>query len=448
MRRPRWIGPYRLLYRIASGGMAEIYRGARTLADGQVVPVALKCILPLYTSDPDFIEMLKDEARTCGLLNHRHIARIYELGNVDEQCFLAMEFVDGMDLRTIVRRCRERGMDLLPAWALYVIESALRGLHAAHERDIVHRDFSPSNILVSFEGEVKLIDFGIAKAAHNKSQTRSGFIKGKVKYMSPEQTMGKRLDPRSDVFAAGVVLYEALTGFVPFHAPDDVSLMEAIRHQDPDRLPQHDPKLPAALDEVMARALAKDVGARFPTAAAFADALAPIWRELAPGFEPSELGAFLSRVFARERQEAQEQLSEYDLDLGPDDLTPTGERQSYTRLVAIEPFAEEAPPTDESLLDAVEEWLAARRAAQASVPPLDAAEALAAPDPNEVEPWVAASKPAWVEDTGRTLEMEALSLTGESEVRRAEAASKPPEGETKLYESESESTTTTRARDD
>jgi serine/threonine-protein kinase len=442
MRRPRWLGPYRLLYRIASGGMAEIYRGTRTMPDASLCPVALKCILPLYTSDPEFIEMLKDEARTCGLLDHPNIARIYELGNVEEQCFLAMEFVDGMDLRSIVRRGRERDTELLAPWALYVLEQALRGLHAAHERGIVHRDFSPSNILVGYEGEVKLIDFGIAKAAHNRSQTRSGVIKGKVKYMSPEQTMGKRLDARSDVFAAGVVLYEALTGNAPFHAPDDVSLMEAIRLQDPDPPSHHNPRLPAALDAVLQRALSKDVASRFPTAAAFADALAPLLREMAPGFEPSELGAFLCRIFARERRDAEEQLSEFDLDISPDDLTPTGERQSYTRLVAIGPFADapaEVPP--ESLRDAVEEWLAARRAAQGTDAPAEAGaesvESTASTGQGDV--WSSESRPGWVDETGRTLELEAI---GGREIETGETE-RPDTG---VFERENE--TTTRTHDD
>jgi serine/threonine-protein kinase len=422
-----------LLYRIASGGMAEIYRGARTLPDGTVCPVAVKCILPLYTSDPEFVGMLEDEARTCGLLDHPNIARIYELANVDEQCFLAMEFVDGMDLRSIVRRGRERDAELLPAWAVHIVERALRGLQAAHAQGVVHRDFTPSNILVSYQGEVKLIDFGIAKAAHNRSQTRSGVIKGKVRYMSPEQTMGKRLDARSDVFAAGVVLYEAITGHAPFHAPDDVSLMEAIRNQEPDPPSHHHGGLPPALDAVLARALAKEIDARFPTAAMFADALAPLLGEMAPGFEPSELGAFLCRIFARERREAEEQLSEFDLDVSPDDLTPTGARQGYTRLVGIGPFAEQPPGED--LRDVVDEWLAARRAARASDVPGAGAPVEATPAANgEESPWSGDVRPVWVEETGRTLELEAihsaLHETGETE--------RPDTG---VFERENETTT-------
>ncbi len=436
--------------------MAEIHRGTRTLSDGHVCPVALKCILPLYTSDPEFVEMLKDEARTCGLLDHPNIARIYELGNAQDTCFLAMEFVDGVDLRTVGRRCRERDTELLPAWAIHIVCQALQGLHAAHERDVVHRDFSPSNILVSYEGVVKLIDFGIAKAAHNRSQTRSGVIKGKVKYMSPEQTMGKRLDRRSDVFAAGVVLYEAITGNAPFHAPDDVSLMEAIRLQEPDPPSHHNPALPTALDAVLAQALGKDVGSRFPTAAAFAEALAPIGRQLAPGFEPSELGAFLCRIFARERLDAEQQLSEFDLDIEADDLTPTGQRHQYTRLVSIGHFGANAPvetvpagggaerpagvglvASDESLLDAVEEWLAARRAArgESKPPPVP----VPGDTVGEPEAWSSSARPGWVDDEAHTLEMDALTGsgtgTGTGEIDRPD---------TGVYERENETTTRNR----
>jgi hypothetical protein len=231
-----------------------------------------------------------------------------------------------------------------------------------------------------------------------------------------------------------VVLYEALTGHAPFHAPDDVALMEAIRIQEPDPPSQHNPGLTPALDAVLARALSKDVADRYPTAARFADALAPLLRELAPGFEPSELGAFLCRIFARERCEALEQLSEFDLDVSPDDLTPTGARQGYTRLVGIGPFAEQ-PPGARDLRDVVDEWLAARRAARTSEPPGEGAmppgdEAARATE----EAWSGDARPSWVEEAGRTLELEAIGSaaheTGETE--------RPDTG---VFERENETTT-------
>ena len=408
MRRPRWLGPYRLLYRIASGGMAEIFRGVRTPAEGPPEPVAIKCILPHFTTDPEFTEMLSDEARITGSIDHPNIARIHEFACVDESYFLVMEFVDGVDLRTLVRRARERDEGLPPVFAIWIVEQALIGLEAAHEREVVHRDFSPSNLLVSFEGLVKLIDFGIAKAAHNRSQTRVGVIKGKVKYMSPEQTLGKRLDRRSDVFAAGVVLYESLTGSSPFHAPDDPALMEAIREVDPDPPSHHGRGLPAQLDEILARALAKDVKARYPTALEFAMALRSLRQSIAPTFEASELGAFLARIFARERKDAEEQLSEFDLDAREDELTPTGQRREYTRLVALlGPDGSEADaidldgPTEGQFKGAVERWLAERRGPATTDEGPDA--------------WSADLRPHWVDEPNRTQEMEPLRPeTGEA----------------------------------
>lgn len=362
MRRPRWLGPYRLLTRLASGGMAEIFRGVRTNADGTVVPVAVKCILPVHTADPEFVDMLSDEARITASLDHPNVARVFEFGQAEETYFLAMELVDGVDLRSLVRRCREREGDLPWVHAMFILEQALLGLHAAHELEIVHRDFTPSNILVGVEGEVKLIDFGIAKAEHNRSQTRSGVIKGKVKYMSPEQTSGKRLERRSDVFSAGVVLYECVAGRPPFFAPEDHHLMEAIRVQHPDPPSHHNPRLPLGLDAMLECALAKDPTARYATAEAFALALQRLRREVAPAFEPSELGALVARAFAHERHEREAQLSEFDLDVGPDDLTPTGERREYTRLVSAGVFHDADLDDVEALRGALDAWLATRRA--------------------------------------------------------------------------------------
>lgn len=385
MRRPQWFGPYRLLYRISSGGMAEIYRALVTTPDGEARDVAIKRILPCHTSDPEFIDMLIDEAKIAGLLDHPNIARIYEFGAVDDSYFLAMEFVDGVDLRSVMRRCRERDLELPVEYAVHCVEQALRGLHCAHEQtddegrpmEIIHRDFSPSNILVGYDGHVRLIDFGIAKARRNRSKTRAGVIKGKVRYMSPEQTHGKRLDRRSDVFAAGVVLYEAVTGNPPFHAPDDVRLMDAIREQQPDAPSRQNPRLDADFDAVIARALAKAPDDRFPTAAAFADALADYRRRRFPRFEARHLGAFLGRIFARERMENEARYGEYDLQARPDDLTPTGQRAQYTRLVDLGRLTTgEAPGsgTLDALADEVDAWLAERRAraADGTAPGVDA----------------------------------------------------------------------------
>lgn len=438
MRRPQWFGPYRLLYRISTGGMAEIYRAVRRDGAG-VQHVAIKRVLPSYTADPEFVRMLIEEARLTGLIEHPTVARVYEFGSIDDDYFMAMEYVDGVDMRSVVRRTRERDTSILPEYAVYVVEQALRGLHAAHEQvdadghalEIIHRDVSPSNVLITWDGGVKLIDFGIAKARRSSISTQAGVIKGKVKYMSPEQTLGKRLDRRSDVFAAGAVLYELVAGNPPFHAPDDVALMEAIRTEQPDPPSHHSPRVRRALDHILEKALAKKRSRRFDTAEDFAHALGAYLEEYAPRFVPADLGGFMSRIFAREKMEAEERFSEYDLEADAPEHTPTGERQHYTRFVSMGRVLTDEYPLDSAVLDEsidderevldqVEAWLLSRnretadeshddagtgeheeaptRERPAALPPGDSDEGFWAPD----------ARPAWVDETQRTLEMEAL----------------------------------------
>ena len=366
VRRTRWLGPYRLLYRIASGGMAEIYRAVITTPDGTPHDVAIKRLLPRYNEDEEFITMLADEARITAELSHPNIAQVYEFGVVDGQHVLAMEFLDAVDLRSLLRRCREREQPISPTLAVFIVEQALRGLHYAHTRvgpdgqpmNVVHRDFSPSNLLVSFDGQVKLIDFGIAKARLNRSHTRGGIIKGKVKYMSPEQTLGRRLDSRSDVFAAGVVLYYAVTGQLPFFAPSDAELMVAIREQDPDPPSRQHPLLDPAFDALLLRALRKEPEARYPGAADFADALHAWLASRDPGCGADRLGRLVSRIFARERMEAELQAGECGFDDDPEP-TPSQAARHYTRLVDPGHFTGSRLAPDPRA--DVEAWLATRR---------------------------------------------------------------------------------------
>ena len=388
--------------------MAEIYRAVATTADGSEQQVAIKRLLPAYTADEQFVLMLVDEARITAMLEHRNIARIYEFGVVDDEYFLAMEFIEGVDLRSAILRCRERDLALPPDIAAFTVEQALRGLHAAHVQhddggapmEIIHRDFSPSNILVSYDGQVKLIDFGIAKAKMSRTITRHGVIKGKVKYMSPEQTLGKRLDRRSDVFAAGAVLYSAVTSHAPFHAPDDTSLMLAVREQQPDPPSQSADGVDEAFDALVHRALQKHPADRYPDAQAFAEALAA-WRERKyPDFDYRRVARFLERIFAREKRESEELFGEYDLTyVGTDE--DTGADRQYTRLVDVGHFTgsrEVADPVAD-----VDRWLELRRRKTdggATEPPRAGDEPFWSPD----------SRPVWVDETRRTLEMEAIKF--------------------------------------
>ena len=319
--------------------MAEIYRAKIWSVTGER-EVAIKRLLPIYNHDDEFIVMLTDEARITSLFDHPNIAKVYEFGVVDGQYFLAMEFIDGVDLRRVNRRLAEREERLGGIAATFIVEQALRGLHAAHEQsdedgnqqNIIHRDFTPSNIQIGYDGTVKLIDFGIAKAQLSRSRTQAGFIKGKVKYMSPEQTRSEPLDRRSDVFAAGVVLYLESTGRLPFDADDDEDLIDRVRHGEHIAPSLLNAELDDHFDDIVDRALAKSRDERFSTALEFADALA-LWRDDNAEYGGgSELGPQVGHLFAQERLDETRLFQSFVFD---DDPTPTIERQSYTRLVGL-----------------------------------------------------------------------------------------------------------------
>ena len=339
VRRTRKFGPYQLLYLLASGGMGEIHR-ARDARRSDGREVALKRLLPIYNEDDDFIVMLTDEARLTSLFDHEHLGRVYEFGVVEGQHFLAMELIEGVDFRRALRRSWARNEQLSGAAVAYVVESALRGLHAAHELraadgrslDIVHRDFSPSNIRLTFAGGVKLIDFGIAKAKLSRARTQSGVVKGKVKFMSPEQTERRRLDARSDLFSAGVVLYYALARRTPFAADGSAELMRVIR-EEPHRPLASVATVEPGLAQIVEQSLQKDPRDRFQSAADMADALARWRARVAPTFGAPDVGEMLCEMFAAERREDAELYQSYADGLGRDG-EGTG-TQSYTRLVGV-----------------------------------------------------------------------------------------------------------------
>jgi serine/threonine protein kinase len=260
---PERFGPYLLLDRINVGGMAEVFRGKQVGVEGFERLVALKRILPQVSSDPDFIEMFVDEAKIAVQLQHANIAQTYDLGKVGDQYYIALEYVSGLDLRTVWDRARKRKRLLPIPLSLYIVQKICEGLDAAHRktddtgRDIglVHRDASPHNVLVSFEGDVKIIDFGIAKVANKISKTHAGALKGKFGYMSPEQIRGIDIDRRSDVFTVGTVLYELCVGRRLFRGNSDFSVLEKIRRGDVRPPSALNPKLDPRLEAIVMRAL-------------------------------------------------------------------------------------------------------------------------------------------------------------------------------------------------
>src|SRR4051812_3501912 len=238
----RPIGRYEPIRRLAVGGMAEIYL-ARLLGvgiEGFEKLVVLKRILPQHALDPELLRMFLDEARLSATLSHPHVTEVYDVGTDGDTPFFIMEYVHGANLRQMQHRARARADGAGPPvpleHAVGIVAAAAAGLHYAHERvgpggeplNIVHRDVSPSNVLVSYDGAVKVSDFGIAKWAFQRTQTQDGALKGKFAYMSPEQCRGQPVDRRSDVFALGTILYELTCGVAPFRAATDFEILGQI----------------------------------------------------------------------------------------------------------------------------------------------------------------------------------------------------------------------------
>lgn len=273
------IGRYTLVRRVAMGGMAEVYLAQLRGAERFAKLVALKLILPQYAGDPEFARMFLDEARLASRLQHPNVTAVLDFGEYQGEHFITMEFVHGRHLLDLMRA--HRGRPLTREVALTIVSGVAAGLHHMHElRDhdgsplgLVHRDVSPSNVLLSYEGAVKLTDFGIAKAVEHTSATRTGAFKGKVGYASPEQCRGEPIDRRSDLFALGILLYETTLGARAFSGPNEFAVLGRVARADYVPPSQIDPEYPAALAEIVAKALAVDPVDRFATAAELADAL-------------------------------------------------------------------------------------------------------------------------------------------------------------------------------
>ncbi len=317
--KPTKFGRYILLDRINVGGMAEVFRGKMQGVEGFERLVALKRILPGIASDPDFIEMFVDEAKLAVQLQHANIAQIFDLGKVEDTYYIAMEYVSGIDLRTMWDRARNRNRLLPIAMSCYIMQRTCEGLDAAHrkkdqdQRDIglVHRDVSPQNVLISFEGEVKVIDFGIAKSKSKVSKTQAGILKGKFGYMSPEQVRGVELDNRSDIFACGAVLYELVVGDRLFLGESDFSTLEKVRNVEmvpPTRLNKN---LSPHLERIVMKALAKNREDRYRWASEMAEDLQRYLFSSNQPFARTDMQRYLAQHFKEEMEKEQERIDRY-----------------------------------------------------------------------------------------------------------------------------------------
>ncbi len=278
---PYQFGKYIILDRVSGGGMAEVYR-AKEAREGISRIVAIKRMSNAAAQDPEMVPMFVDEAKVASRLMHTNIAQTVELGRIDESLYIAMELVWGRDLNGIIKSCRAMRVQLPQALTCYIVSKAAEALDYAHNAlgpdgrpmRLVHRDVSPHNVMVDYEGEVKLIDFGIAKADSRANKTAAGIIKGKFSYMAPEQAAGGDIDRRADIFALGILLYELLSGERAFDGSSAFSIFDKVANHQPPRLSDV-AVVPEALEEVVTRCLAKNPTERFETASQLADALAP-----------------------------------------------------------------------------------------------------------------------------------------------------------------------------
>jgi serine/threonine protein kinase len=318
---PKELGRYQLTERLAVGGMAELYRAKMKGAHDFAKAVVIKKILPSLSEDEEFVKMFIDEAKLTSHLQHPNIVQVFELGLQKSEFFIAMEFIDGIDVLAMLRDFAKRGARIPSEVAVHIMHEVLDALDYAHHAtddrgvplNIVHRDVTPGNILVSVRGDVKITDFGIARAAANQTQTMAGTLKGKYGYMSPEQVNNGPLDGRSDVFAAAVVLAEMLMGRRLFLAPNDLDVLLMVREVNLERWRQFGPGVEPSLQTLIEKELQKDPNRRFASAGAFRDALADWIFQTRRRVGLNDIAAIVHQVRARAEARLREDESQLHL---------------------------------------------------------------------------------------------------------------------------------------
>lgn len=316
---PEVLGRYQVLLPIASGGVATVYLGSSVGAAGFEREVAIKLTHRHLRDSPEFFTQLLDEARLAGKIRHPNVVSVHDVGLSDKSAFIVMDYVEGESLSAIQQILKHRHARMPLPIALKILEDVLAGLHAAHELTdddgsplyVVHRDVTPHNILVGVDGVSRLTDFGVAKARARLTMTSPGLVKGKIAYMAPEQAQGHGIDRRVDVWAAGVIAWETFTGTRLYEGQSDAATLLKIVRESPLGLRAIKPEVPAAIEAAVARALSLDMSARYPTAEAFAEALAAAARSAGLArAERKDVTQFLEPLLgdrlARRREKARE----------------------------------------------------------------------------------------------------------------------------------------------
>lgn len=391
---PRSLGPYTLFDRIGKGGMAEIFLARTTTELGGSRLVVVKQILPHLADVSGFADLLVAEAKLAARLNHANIVQILDLGRQGDVLYIAMQYVEGFDLNELLRRCARTKTPIPVEYALLIVIEMLRALDYAHRRttddgkplDIVHRDISPSNVLISFEGEVKLCDFGIARANDLAEALPEDAIKGKAGYMSPEHARGEQVDARADLFAAGIVLWELLAGRRMYKAGAGAgpTLLDLAREANVPELPSRGLRHEDELFAIVHKALARERDNRYPTAQAMLRDLEAYVARAGLVASPIRLGDWLMEHFGEElieQRRARERAAKA-IEAGP-----------VASVSVIEPAAETSadPPEEEEKATPADEPELAEESAEENA----SSGVHPAPEPAEAKPggkiWVFAA---------------------------------------------------------
>jgi serine/threonine protein kinase len=313
-------GKYLMLEKLAMGGMAEIWLARTSGASGIGKFVAIKKILGQFSDNPEFIQMFKDEAAIAINLSHSNIVGMYEFGLENKQLFLVMDFVEGRNLRQLINKLKTTNQKFSTEQIVYMAKEIASGLDHAHRSlnattgkplNIIHRDMSPQNVMVSFEGEVKIVDFGIAKAESQGETTKTGTLKGKFGYMSPEQAEGQQTDLRTDVFSLGIVIWELLANERLFIANNELNTLKKIRDCQVPSLTKIDPNIHPELERIVMKALTRDRNLRYQTSAALHRDLNRFLNRQYPDFIPHEFSVFMKTLFAEDILSHRQKLIEY-----------------------------------------------------------------------------------------------------------------------------------------